>query len=146
MRRPFFEFHASTQSPLAAKVLAEIARLYAIEADIRGQPAERRRQVRQERSRPIVEALHAWMLYHVERLSAVSDLTKAIRYALRHWAGLTVFLDDGRVEMDTNVVERAIRPHTLNRKNALFAGSDGDRKSTRLNSSHVSESRMPSSA
>jgi len=125
MRRPFFEFHASTQSPLAAAVLAEIARLYAIEAEIRGQPAKRRRQVRQERSRPIVEALHAWLLGHLERVSTVSDLAKAIRYALRHWPGLTVFLDDGRIEMDTNVVERAIRPHTLTRKNALFAGSDG---------------------
>ena len=71
MRRSFFEFHASTQSPLAAAVLAEIARLYAIEAEIRGQPAERRQQVRQERSRPIVEALHAWLLDHLERVSAV---------------------------------------------------------------------------
>ena len=61
----------------------------------------------------------------LERVSAVSDLAKAIRYAIRHWPGLIVFLDDGRVEMDTNVVERAIRPHTLTRKNALFAGSDG---------------------
>ena len=81
--------------------------------------------MRQERSRPIVEALHAWLLDHLERVSAASDLAKAIRYALRHWPGLTVFLDDGRIEMDTNVVERAIRPHTLTRKNALFAGSDG---------------------
>jgi hypothetical protein len=81
--------------------------------------------VRQERSRPIVEALHAWLVDHVERVSTVSDLAKAIRYALRHWSGLTVFLEDGRIEMDTNVVERAIRPHTLTRKNALFAGSDG---------------------
>ena len=69
--------------------------------------------------------MHAWLLDHVERVSAVSDLAKAIRYALRHWSGLTVFLDNGRIEMDTNVVERAIRPHTLTRKNALFAGSDG---------------------
>ena len=57
--------------------------------------------------------------------TTVSDLAKAIRYAIRHWPGLVVYLDDGRVEMDTNVVERAIRPHTLTRKNALFAGSDG---------------------
>ena len=62
---------------------------------------------------------------HVGRVSAVSDLAKAIRYAIRHWPGLTVFLEDGRVEMDTNVVERAIRPNTLTRKNALFAGNDG---------------------
>lgn len=125
MRRPFYQFYTSTKSPLAATVLAKIAELYAIETAIRGQPAEHRRQVRQERSRLIVEALHLWLQNHVGRVSAVSDLGKAIRYALRHWPGLTVFLDDGRIEMDTNAVERAIRPITLNRKNALFAGSDG---------------------
>jgi transposase len=125
MRRPFYEFYVSTKSPLAATVLAKIGALYAIEADIRGQSAEHRKQVRQARSRPIVEALHVWLQDHLGRVSAVSDLAKAIRYALRHWPGLIRFLDDGRVEMDTNVVERAIRPHTLTRKNALFAGSDG---------------------
>ncbi len=125
MRRPFYEFFVSTTSPLAAEVLVRIRELYAIEAEIRGHPAEHRRQIRLQRSRPIVEALHAWLQDHVERVSATSDLAKAIRYALRHWPGLVVFLDDGRVEMDTNVVERAIRPNTLTRKNALFAGSDG---------------------
>ena len=74
--------------------------------------------MRQERSRPIVEALHTWLQDHVGRVSAVSDLAKAIRYAIRHWPGLTVFLEDGRVEMDTNVVERAIRPNTLTRNYA----------------------------
>jgi transposase len=125
MRRPFYEFFVSTTSPLAAEVLVRIRELYAIEAEIRGHPAEYRKQIRHQRSRPIVQALHAWLQDHVERVSATSDLAKAIRYALRHWAGLVVFLDDGRVEMDTNVVERAIRPNTLTRKNALFAGSDG---------------------
>ena len=125
MRRPFFEFYTSTKSPLAAEVLTRIRALYAIEAEIRGHPAEHRKQVRQERSRPIAEALLVWLQNHVGRVSAASDLAKAVRYAIRHWPGLVVFLDDGRVEMDTNVVERAIRPHTLTRKNALFAGSDG---------------------
>jgi transposase len=125
MRRPFYEFFVSTESPLAAEVLARIRELYAIETEIRGHPADHRRQIRQERSRPIVETLHVWLQDHVERVSATSDLAKAIRYALRHWPGLVVFLEDGRVEMDTNVVERAIRPNTLTRKNALFAGSDG---------------------
>jgi transposase len=125
MRREFFQFHASTKSPLAADVLARVAALYAIEAEIRGHPAEHRRQVRQERSRPIVETLHEWLRHHVERVSGASDLARAMRYAIRHWFGLVAFLDDGRIEMDTNVVERAIRPHTLTRKNALFAGSDG---------------------
>ena len=125
MRRPFYEFFTATQSPLAAEVLARIRELYAIEAEIRGHPAEHRRQLRHDRSRPIVDALHAWLHDHLGRVSAASDLAKAIRYALRHWDGLGVFLDDGRVEMDTNPVERAIRPHAMTRKNALFAGSDG---------------------
>jgi len=125
MRRRFFEFHAATKSLLAGEVLARIGKLYEIEADIRGQPAEQRKQARQERSRPIVEALHAWLQDHVGRVSAASGLAEAIRYAIRHWPGLGVFLDDGRVEMDTNPVARAIRPIALNRKNTLFAGSDG---------------------
>jgi transposase len=125
MRRHFYKFHASTQSPLAAEVLAQIQALYAIKGQIRGHPAEHRRQPRQARSRPVVEALHAWLQARLGRVSAASDLAKAIRYALRHWPGLTVFLDDGRVEMGSNVVERAIRPVALGRKSALFAGSDG---------------------
>jgi transposase len=125
MRRPFYQFHASTHSPLAAAVLAKIGALYAIEAEIRGHPAEHRRQVRQARSRPIVQALHAWLQEHVGRVSAASDLGKAVRYALRHWPGLIAYLDDGRIEMHTNIVERDIRPIAITRKNALFAGNDG---------------------
>lgn len=109
-------------------MLRAVRTLYAIEAEIRGHPAEHRSTVRQERSRPIVEALHGWLQDQVKRVSGSSDLAKAMRYAIRHWPGLVVFLDDGRVEMGTNVVERAIRPHTLTRKNALFAGSDGGAK------------------
>ena len=125
MRRDFFQFHASTKSPLAAEVLARVAALYAIEAEIRGQSAEHRRRIRQQRSRPIIEALHDWLHDHIDRVSGASDLAKAMRYTIRHWSGLVAFLDDGRIEMDSNTVERAIRPHTLTRKNALFAGSDG---------------------
>jgi len=128
MRRHFYDQLVSDKSPLAAEVLVRVRELYAIEAEIRGHPAEHRQAVRQERSRPIVEALHDWLHEQVKRVSAASDLAKAMRYAIRHWPGLVVFLDDGRVEMDTNVVERAIRPHTLTRKNALFAGSDGGAK------------------
>jgi hypothetical protein len=124
-RRPFYEFFVSTKSPIAAEALARIGKLYAIEAEIRGHPAEHRRTVRQQRSRPTVEALHAWLQEQLPRLSGSSELAKAMRYALRHWSGLVLFLDDGRIEMDTNVVERAIRPVALTRKNALFAGSDG---------------------
>ena len=125
MRRKFYDFHTATKSPLAAEVLKRIRTLYEIEAEIRGHPAEHRRQARQARSRPIVDALYVWLQDHAGRVSSASGLAEAIRYALRHWSGLLVFLDDGRVEMDTNTVERAIRPITLGRKNALFAGNDG---------------------
>ncbi|HYZ42225.1 MAG TPA: IS66 family transposase [Stellaceae bacterium] len=125
MRRPFFDFYEATKSPLAGHVLARIRELYAIEAEIRGHSVDHRQRVRQARSRPNVDALHAWLQEQVPRVSAVSELAKAMRYAIRHWPGLVAFLDDGRIEPDTNVVERSIRPVTLTRKNALFAGSDG---------------------
>ena len=106
------------------KRLRRIAELYAIEADIRGTPAENRRSVRQQRSRPLVEAMHTWLTEQLERISGRSTLAQAIRYALNHWNGLILYLDDGRLEMDTNTVERAMRPVALGRKNALFAGAD----------------------
>src|SRR4051812_12712210 len=124
-RRRFYEIHQAIGSPLAEEALRRIGELYAIEAEIRGRPAEARRAVRQERSKPLVDALHAWLTAQLERVSGRSNLAEAIRYALRHWQGLVLFLDDGRLELDTNTVERAIRPISLGRKNALFAGSDG---------------------
>jgi hypothetical protein len=124
-RRGFYEIHQSTGSPLAAEALRRIGELYKVEAEIRGRPAEERRTVRQERSRPVVDALHAWLTVQLARVSGKSGLAEAIRYALRHWQGLVLFLEDGRLELDTNTVERAIRPISLGRKNSLFAGSDG---------------------
>jgi transposase len=123
-RRKFYDIHEATQSPLAAEAMRRIAALYAIEAEIRGKPADERRQLRQQRSRPLVEAMHSWLTQQLERVSGRSASAQAIRYALNHWDGLSLFLDDGRLELDTNTVERAIRPVTLTRKNALFAGAD----------------------
>ena len=74
---------------------------------------------------PFIDALEPWLRDKLGLVSQKSKLAEAIRYALSRWAGLACFLDDGRVEIDSNVVERAIRPIALNRKNALFAGSDG---------------------
>ena len=76
-------------------------------------------------SRSIVEALRDWLEAQLPRVSGRSALAEAIRYALSRWEGLTRFLHDGRIELDTNPVERAIRPVALGRKNHLFAGSDG---------------------
>jgi transposase len=127
-RRKFYDVHTATQSPLAFEALQRIGALYVIEADIRGHTAEHRKQIRQLRSRPLVEAMHAWLTELLGRLSGRSTLAQAIRYALNHWDGLIRFLDDGRFELDTNIVERAMRPVALGRKNALFAGADSGGK------------------
>lgn len=124
VRRKFYDIQVATQAPLAEQALRRIAALYEIEADIRGTPAENRQSVRQQRSRPLVEAMHTWLIEQLARISGRSTLAQAIRYALNHWGGLIRFLDDGRLELDTNTVERAIRPLALGRKNAPFAGSD----------------------
>jgi transposase len=123
-RRKFYDIYAATQSPLADQALRQIAALYEIEDAIRGQPAEQRRRVRQQRSRPLIETMQTWLADTLDRISGRSALAQAIRYALNHWSGLILFLDDGRLELDTNTVERAMRPVALGRKNALFAGSN----------------------
>ena len=125
VRRPFYEIAASEDAPIATEALKRIAELYAIEAEIRGRSADKRRIVRQGRTRPLVEALKTWMEGKLGVVSQKGKIAAAFRYALSRWVGLSRFLDDGHIEIDFNVVERAIRPLALNRKNALFAGSDG---------------------
>jgi transposase len=125
VRRPFYELAAGGDAPIATEALERIKRLYAVEADIRGLPADRRVAARQARSRPIIEDLEPWLRSRLATVSRKGKMADAIRYALARWQGLTLFLHDGRIEIDSNVVERAIRPIALTRKNALFAGSDG---------------------
>lgn len=124
VRRNFYDIQVATPVPIAAEALMRIATLYAIEDDIRGRSAEERRQVRQQRSKPLVEALHLWLQAKLATVSGKSTIAEAIRYALSRWEGLTRFLNDGRIEIDSNVVERTMRPIALGRKNHLFAGSD----------------------
>jgi transposase len=125
VRRRFYEIAAAGTAPIAAEALERIARLYAVEAEIRGRSAEERRAVRQEKTKPFVDSLKTWMEAQLAAVSQKSTIAEAFRYALARWTGLTRFLDDGRIEIDSNAVERTIRPLALNRKNALFAGSDG---------------------
>jgi len=122
VRRKFYELADS--SPVATEVLRQIAMLYAVEDEVRGASAEQRRAVRQERSRAIVDDLRRYLDARNRQVSAKSKLGEAIRYALSRWDGLARFMDDGRIDLDSNLVERSIRPLALNRKNALFAGSD----------------------
>ena len=125
VRRRFYELAAAGPAPIASEALERIASLYAIEKDIRGRGANERRAVRRENSRPILDGLEMWLREKLDCVSKKSKLAEAIRYALSRWDGLSLFITDGRVEIDSNAVERNIRPIALNRKNALFAGSDG---------------------
>ena len=142
VRRKFYDLAQGGPAPIASEALLRIAELYRIEGDIRGCPAEERRNVRQTRSRPLVAALEPWLQGKLGLVSQKSKLAEAIRYALSRWAGLSRFLDDGRIEIDSNVVERAIRPIALNRKNALFAGSDGGAEHWAVIASLVETSKL----
>ena len=124
LRRKFFDIAKGGSAPIASEALERIAALYAIEKTIRGRSADERRAVRQEKSKPLVLALKTWLEQQLARVSGKSVIAEAIRYGLNHWDGLIRFLEDGRIELDTNIVERGMRPIVLNRKNALFAGHD----------------------
>jgi transposase len=124
-RRKFYEVSESTGSPIAAEALRRIGELYAVEARIRGQPPTMRLDARRSWSKPVIDAFHPWLERQLAQVPGRSGLAEAIRYALARSEGLTRILHDGRIELDTNPVERAIRPVALGRKNHLFAGSDG---------------------
>jgi len=127
LRRHFIDAQkklAPAPAPVAQEALRRIAELYAIEAGLRRRSAAERREGRQAHARPLVEAMDKWLETQLKTLSGKSDTAAAIRYAQTHWDGLKLYLDDGRIEMDTNAVERAMRPIKLNAKNSLFAGCD----------------------
>ncbi|TRC75280.1 IS66 family transposase [Mesorhizobium sp. WSM4307] len=124
-RRKFYDVVQATSAPIAVEALRRIGELYAVEADVRGQSPGHRLAARRSRSKPIVDAMRVWLEAQLPLLPGRSTLAEAARYALSRWDGLTRFLHDGRIELDTNPVERAIRPVSLGRKNHLFAGSDG---------------------
>ena len=124
LRRDFFDVHTATKSEIAREALDRIGDLYDIERQIRGQSRDVRRAVRQEETRPKVCAFKAWAEAQLTRIPGKSDLAKAFRYGLNRWDAFTLFLDDGRVAIDNNAAERAIKPVVIGRKNFLFAGSD----------------------
>jgi transposase len=119
-----YESHQRAPGSLAEQALHRIAALYAIEADIRGQAPEQRCRQRQARAAPLLQELHAWLNDTLARLSAKSDLAQAIGYTLTRWRSLTRYCEDGRIEIDNNAAERALRGVALGRKNYLFQGSD----------------------
>jgi len=123
-RRKLVEITRAGTAPIAEEGVRLIGELYAIEADIRGLGPDDRLAVRQERSAPAVARIREWLDHHRGRVSAKAPLGEALSYVDKYWAGLELFLNDGRIELDNNAVERTIRPIALNRKNALFAGHD----------------------
>lgn len=134
VRRKFFDIHKTTQSPLAAEALTRIAALYQVEKQIRGSPPQTRAAMRADQARPLFEDLQRWLEASLPALPGRSELAQAMRYAITRLKRLTVYLSDGRLEIDNNAAERAMRGLALGRKNWLFAGSDagGDRAATLL--------------
>jgi transposase len=124
VRRKFIDVHAETKSPQSWEASQRIAALYAVEAVIRGEPAEIRLKVRAERREKLFADLRKWLDTTLSRVAGGGEMAKAIRYALTRWDALTLVSRDGRVRIDDNAAERSTRPMTPGRENWLFAGSD----------------------
>ena len=122
-RRKFFELHAAHKSQIAEWALQQFARVYEIERDVQALPAPQRLEIRQHCSRPVLDALHEWMVLQRQQVAGNSATAKALDYSLNRWAALTRFLDDGQLPVDNNWIENRIRPIALGRNNWLFAGS-----------------------
>lgn len=123
-RRKFFELAELQKAPLAIEAVRRIDELFAIEREINGQLADRRRAVRKDRSKPLVDDLEKWLRDERRKLSSKNPLAKAMDYSLKRWAAFTRFLDDGRICLSNNAAERAVRGIAVGRKNWTFCGSD----------------------
>src|SRR3954454_21962338 len=108
-RRKLFELAAVSKAPIAAEAVRRIDELFAIEREVSGKPAEERLAVREERAKPLVLELEAWLRVQHARVSPKSETAKAIAYAKNQWEALTRFLEDGRICLSNNAAERALR-------------------------------------
>ncbi|WP_420390559.1 IS66 family transposase [Marinobacter sp.] len=122
-RRKFYDLHQANKSELAAQALEYIGQLYMIEREAKDLPPDKRQSIRNEKARPITDALHQWMVAHRQKVPDGSGTARALDYSLKRWKALTRYLDDGAVPIDNNWVENQIRPWALGRSNWLFAGS-----------------------
>ena len=122
-RRKFFDLHASSKSTVAESALDQIGAVYEIERELQGLGHDERQRARQERSRPLLDALHRWMLLTRQKVPDGSATAKALDYSLKRWIALTRFVDDGQLPVDNNHLENRIRPVAIGRANWLFAGS-----------------------
>jgi transposase len=122
-RRKFFDLHEANKSQIAADALKYFGKVYDVERDLQAVDANTRREARQARSKPLLDALHAWMVAHRAKIPDGSATAKALDYNLRRWGALIRFLDDGALPVDNNHLENQIRPVAPGRSNWLFAGS-----------------------
>jgi len=122
-RRKFFDLHASNKSQIAQSALEQIARIYDIEREIKELPPDERQRIRQERSKPLLDALNQWMILNRQQITDGSATAKAMDYSLRRWGALTRFVGNGQLPIDNNHIENQIRPIAIGRNNWLFAGS-----------------------
>jgi len=125
VRRKFYELHVGGINHAATASVKAMTELWKVEDEIRGKDANIRAAARQERSAAIVASLFEIWEKELAKVSGKSKTAEAIRYARTRRESLERFLTDGRIEIDSNIVERAIRPQTITRKNSLFAGSEG---------------------
>lgn len=122
-RRKLFEAYKLNDSPIAGQAVALIAKLYEVEREAKGLDPPARQLLRQQRSKPVADALHDWLTQQRLKLAKADATAKAIDYTLSNWRGLTRFLDDGDIPIDNNAAENAVRPLVVGRKNWLFVGS-----------------------
>ncbi|UNV88752.1 IS66 family transposase [Comamonas sp. 7D-2evo2] len=122
-RRKFFDLHAANKSQIAEFALEQFARIYEVERQVKELDAAQRTAARQEQIKPVLDALHQWMLLQRQKVPDSSATAKALDYSLRRWAALTRFVDDGQLPVDNNWIENQIRPIAIGRANWLFAGS-----------------------
>jgi transposase len=123
-RRKLFELAELQKAPVAIEAVRRIDELFAIEREINGKTPDERRAVRQERTKPLTDALEPWLREQRKKLSSKSETAKAIDYTLKRWRAFTHFLDDGRLCMSNNAAERAVRGIAVGRRNWTFCGSD----------------------
>ena len=122
-RRKFFDLHVSNKSDIAQQALTYIAQLYKIEREVKHLSADERLRIRQTESKPLLDALHQWMLLQRQRITDGTATAKALDYSLKRWVALSRFAHDGRLPIDNNWIENQIRPIAIGRNNWLFAGS-----------------------
>ena len=122
-RRKFFDLHAANKSQIAEFALQQFAHIYDVEREVKELAAEQRQRIRQQQTKPVLDALHQWMLLQRQKVPEGSATAKALDYSLRRWVALTRFVDDGQLPADNNWIENQIRPIAVGRSNWLFAGS-----------------------